>query len=242
MKCNQNRLCFIIALAAGCAVVTVQGADLNTLTPEEKAAGWKLLFDGKDTREWRSCGGTSFPKTGWVMEDGSLKSVGGKHGGDLVTKDTFTDFDLKFEWRISPGGNSGVKYLVTEPKKPGAGIGFEYQVLDDDKNEDALNGPIRQAGALYYIIAPNKAKHLKPVGEFNEGEIILRGNHVEHWLNGAKIVETELGSPALKEAIAQSKFAKLTKFGKKKPTVILLQDHGDTVWFRDLKIKALKPD
>jgi hypothetical protein len=221
---------------AGCAALAAQGADLNTLTPEEKAAGWKLLFDGHDTSGWRSCGHTNFPADGWVVEEGCLKNLGGKHGGDLVTKQEFTDFDLKFEWRISPGGNSGVKYFVKEGSK--SGVGFEYQVLDDDKNEDSRNGPNRQAGALYYLIAPNKAKHLKPVGEFNESEIILRGNHVEHWLNGAKIVETGLGSPALTEAIAKSKFAKNTSYGLKKPTVILLQDHGNTVWFRNLKIKV----
>jgi hypothetical protein len=240
MQISETRLVYIIALMASCAAVAVQGADLNTLTDAEKADGWNLLFDGQDTSGWRTCGRADFPKEGWVIEDGCLKNVGGKHGGDLVTKQEFTDFDLKFEWRISPGGNSGVKYLVKETNTSKAGVGFEYQVLDDLKNEDSLNGPNRQAGALYYIIAPNDAKHLKPVGEFNEGEIVVRGNHVEHWLNGAKIVECELDSPALKAAIAKSKFAKLTWFGQKKPTVILLQDHGDTAWFRNLKIKELK--
>ena len=241
MKYDNTRLYYVIALMAGCVAAAAQGADLNTLTGEEKALGWKLLFDGHDTSGWRTCGHADFPRQGWVIEDGCLKNEGGKHGGDLVTKEEFTDFDLKFEWRISPAGNSGVKYLVKEPEKGkgSSGVGFEYQVLDDEKNEDSQNGPNRQAGALYYIIAPNKAKRLNPVGEFNESEIIVRGNHVEHWLNGAKIVETELGSPELKEAIAKSKFAKLTWYGQKKPTVILLQDHGNTVWFRNLKIKPL---
>jgi hypothetical protein len=242
MQYSNIHVCYIVALMASCTALTAHGADLNTLTDEEKAGGWKLLFDGKDASGWRTCGHKSFPKEGWVIEDGCLKNVGGQHGGDLVTEREFTDFDFKFEWRISPAGNSGVKYLVRETNTSKAGVGFEYQVLDDEKNEDSLNGPNRQAGALYYIIAPNKAKHLKPVGEFNEGEIILRGNHVEHWLNGAKIVECELGSPALQAAIAKSKFAKLTWFGQKKPTVILLQDHGDTVWFRNLKIRELKTD
>ena len=243
MNYNHARLfCYMVALTAGCATFAARGADLNTLTDEEKAAGWKLLFDGHDTSGWRTCGHTDFPKEGWVIEDGALKNVGGKHGGDLVTKEEFTDFDLKFEWRISPGGNSGVKYLVKEGKTGHAGVGFEYQVLDDLKNEDSTNGPNRLAGALYYLIAPNASKRLMPVGEFNRSEIIVRGRHVEHWLNGAKIVECELGSAALKEAIAKSKFSKITWFGQKRPTVILLQDHGDTVWFRNLKIKQLKPD
>jgi hypothetical protein len=242
MKHSETCLCSFIALLASCAALTVQGADLNTLTDQEKADGWKLLFDGKDTTGWRAYAHEDFPKEGWVIEDGCLKNEHGVHGGDLVTTQQFTEFDLKFEWRISPGGNSGVKYLVKEGTSGKAGVGFEYQVLDDEKNEDAQNGPNRQAGALYALIAPSDAKHLRPVGEFNEGEIMVRGNQVEQWLNGAKIVECELGSTALKEAIAKSKFAKITWFGQKRPTVILLQDHGDTVWFRNLKIKELKPN
>jgi hypothetical protein len=241
MKQRKTRLCSFIALLASCAALAVQGADLNTLTDEEKAGGWKLLFDGKETSGWRAYAHTDFPKQGWVIEDGCLQTVVGGRGGDLVTTQQFTDFDLKFEWRISPAGNSGVKYLVKEGKSGKAGVGFEYQVLDDDKNDDAQT-PNRQAGALYDLIAPNDSKRLKPVGEFNQGEIIVRGNHVEHWLNGAKIVQCELGSPALKEALATSKFARITWFGQKRPTVILLQDHGDAVWFRNLKIKELKPD
>jgi hypothetical protein len=242
MQINKNRLLGFVALIMSCAAVAAQGDDLNALTGKEQADGWKLLFDGKDTSAWRAYAHEDFPKEGWVVEDGCLKNEGGKHGGDLVTREQFTDFDLMFEWRISPGGNSGVKYLVKEGKTGKAGVGFEYQVLDDEKNEDSQNGPNRQAGALYYLFAPNDSKRLKPVGEFNQSEIIVRGNHVEHWLNGTKIVECELGSTALKDAIAKSKFSKITWFGQKRPTVILLQDHGDTVWFRNLKIKELKPD
>jgi hypothetical protein len=237
MKNPKTRLCSFVAFLAGCAALASQAADLNTLTEEEKAGGWKLLFDGKETSGWRAYAHTDFPKQGWVIEDGCLKNEAGAHGGDLVTTQQFTDFDLKFEWRISPAGNSGVKYLVKEGKSGKAGVGFEYQVLDDEKNEDAKVGPNRMAGAVYDVIAPNESKRVKPVGEFNQGEIVVRGNHVEHWLNGAKILECELGSPALKEAIAKSKFAKITWFGQKRPTVILLQDHGDAVWFRNLKIK-----
>jgi len=242
MKQHETRFRSFIVLLAGCAAIAVRAADLNSLTDAEKADGWKLLFDGKKTAGWRAYAQVDFPKEGWVVEDGCLKNEHGLHGGDLVTTQQFIDFDLKFEWRISPAGNSGVKYLVNEGKSGKAGVGFEYQVLDDQQNEDAQNGPNRQAGALYALIAPNESKRLKPVGEFNQSEIIVRGNHVEHWLNGAKIVECELGSPALKEAIAKSKFAKITWFGQKRPSVILLQDHGDTVWFRNLKIKELKPD
>jgi hypothetical protein len=217
------------------------GADLNTLTPEETAAGWKLLFDGNTASGWRAYAHGAFPAERWLVKDGCLcvDKPGTTNTIDLVTTEKFGDFDLKFQWRISPAGNSGVKYFVKEGRAGRSGVGFEYQVLDDEKNEDSLNGPKRLAGALYYLFAPNDRKRLKPVGEFNDGEIIVHGNHVEHWLNGEKIVEFELASPELKEAIAQSKFKNIKDFGKKIPTVILLQDHGSPVWFRDIKIHPL---
>jgi hypothetical protein len=213
------------------------GADLNTLTPEETAAGWKLLFDGNSASGWRACGHNTFPADRWRVKDGCLciDDPRGTNSIDLVTTAKFSDFDLKFQWRISPAGNSGVKYFVKEGRA--SGVGFEYQVLDDDKNEDALNGSKRLAGAVYYLFAPNGRKHLKPVGEFNDAEITVHGNHVEHWLNGEKIVEFELASPELKEAIAESKFKNIKDFGKKTPTVILLQDHGSPVWFRNIMIR-----
>ncbi len=196
---------------------------------------------GRTASGWRSCGHTNFPAERWGVSDGCLcvEKPGSSNTSDLVTTEKFGDFDLKFQWRISSAGNSGVKYFVKEGKTGRAGVGYEYQVLDDDKNEDSANGPKRQAGALYYLFAPNDQKRLKPVGEFNDSEIVVRGNHVEHWLNGAKIVEFELGSAELKEAIAKSKFKNIKGFGDKIPTVILLQDHGSPVWFRNVKIRPL---
>lgn len=222
----------------GLAGEAAAGADINTLTPAEQAAGWNLLFDGNTLNGWRGYAREDVPPS-WRVEDGCLKNEAGRDGGDLVTKEHYDNFDLKFDWRISPGGNSGVKYEVKEGKTGKSGVGFEYQILDDDKNSDSLNGPQRQAGALYYLIAPNGQKRLEPVGNFNSSEIRVRGDHVEHWLNGAKIVEFEIGSPELKAAIAASKFKKISWYGQKRPTVILLQDHGDMVWFRNLKIRPL---
>jgi hypothetical protein len=224
-----------------CAAVSALGADLNTLTPEEASAGWKLLFDGATTSGWRAYAHHDFPTNRWLVKDGCLCLDASVHtnASDLVTTEKFGDFDLKFDWRISPAGNSGVKYFVKEGKSGHSGVGYEYQVLDDDKNEDSQNGAKRQAGAVYYLFAPNDQKHLKPVGEFNQGEIIVHGDHVEHWLNGAKIVEFELGSAELKDAIAQSKFKNIKGYGEKIPTVILLQDHGSSVWFRNIKIRPL---
>jgi hypothetical protein len=231
---------FLAAIILGAAAAAL-GADLNTLTPEETSAGWKLLFDGSTPRGWRAYSHRDFPAARWLVQDGCLgvDKPGNTNAIDLVTVEKFGDFDLKFQWRISPGGNSGVKYFVKEGRTGRSGVGFEYQVLDDDKNEDSLNGAKRQAGALYYLFAPNDRKRLKPVGEFNDSEIIVRSDHVEHWLNGEKIVEFELGSPGLKDAISQSKFKNIKGFGEKIPTVILLQDHGSPVWFRNIKIRPL---
>jgi hypothetical protein len=237
----RNHLVLTVALALICCSCASPKVPLNSLSAAETAKGWKLLFDGQATAGWRGYAKTNFPDHGWVVEDGCLKNEGsggrqGGGGGDLVTLEKFDDFDFKFEWRISPGGNSGVKYFVHEGKTGKSGVGYEYQILDDDKNEDSAHGANRQAGALYYLIAPNNAKHLEPVGQFNRSEIIVRGNHVEHWLNGARIVQFDLGSPEIKAAIARSKFKNIRGYGEKMTTVLLLQDHGDAVWFRNLKI------
>jgi hypothetical protein len=170
-----GRASFSRAFCVGCVFLGAAAAiaqELNTLTPQEKAAGWQLLFDGKTTNGWRGHGREDFPTNGWAVEDGCLRTIGsgetmGSRGGDLVTTRKFTNFELSFDWKISPGGNSGVKYFVIEPEKGHSGLGFEYQLLDDTENEDAKNGGTHQAGALYDLIAPGVAKTLKQVGEFN---------------------------------------------------------------------------
>jgi hypothetical protein len=211
----------------------------NQLTPAEKKAGWRLLFDGKTTTGWRGFKKTGVPTDPWVEKDGTLAHIptgaGDSHGGgDIVTVDRFSDFDLRFEWRIAPGGNSGLKYLVTEDRD--GPIAHEYQVLDDARHPDAKVGTHRQAAAFYDVLPPAPDKPLRPVGQWNESRVLVKGNHVEHWLNGRKVVEYELGSPELKAAIAKSKFKDVAGFGTKLPGHILLQDHGDEVAFRNLKI------
>jgi len=212
----------------------------NELTRAEKNVGWRLLFDGKTTKGWRGFKKPDFPSQRWAVEEGCLRMVAphGSHGGvDLVTLDSFDDFDLQFEWRISKGGNSGLKYFVTEAR-PGP-IAHEYQLLDDTTNDDAKVGEHRQTASFYDVLPPAKSKVLRPVGEFNRSRVVVRGSHVEHWLNGAKVLEYELGSPDLKAAIAKSKFKGVTDFGTKIKGPILLQDHGDEVAFRSLKIREL---
>jgi hypothetical protein len=216
---------------------------INQLTPAEKKAGWRLLFDGKTTNGWRGFKRSDFPADRWKVEDGCLKRIAAGTGdsvgaGDIVTVDSFDDFDLRFEWRIAPGGNSGLKYLVSE-QRPGP-IAHEYQVLDDAGHPDAKVGPQRQSAAFYDVLPPDPArKKLRPAGQFNQGRVLVQGNHVEHWLNGEKVVAYELGSPELKAAIAKSKFKDVAGFDAKLRGPILLQDHGDEVCYRNVRILNL---
>lgn len=228
----------------------------NTLSNTEKAEGWKLLFDGKSFVGWRGIGREGIPQGHWLIEDGAIKKVAAGdvprqqdgqpiHGGDLMTERTYENFELRLEWKISPGGNSGIKYNVSEEMSKahapaGAAIGFEYQILDDDRHPDAKNGLNRTASALYDLIAP-EGKLLKPVGEYNEAQIIFRGGHGEHWLNGIKVLEFDLNTPRMKELVASSKYRDIPEFAKKRQGHIVLQDHGDAVWFRDIKIRDLGP-
>jgi 3-keto-disaccharide hydrolase len=244
------------ALSAGISATQQAGAPPpNTLSAAEQREGWKLLFNGQSLDGWRAYDVQRDPARSWSAADGCLRNAKndgrpGSGGGDIVTTEQFTDFDFRFDWRISRGGNSGIKYFVLERLgAPGAvmyvgddgrsAVGHEYQLLDDAEHPDAKNGPIRQAGSLYSLVPPSDAKTLKPVGEFNESRILVQGMHVEHWLNGARIVQYELESPALLEAVAKSKYKDIPRFGTKFKTRILLQDHGDEVWFRNLRIRPL---
>jgi Domain of Unknown Function (DUF1080) len=231
----------VVALLSVAAVLAASSAhpSLNQLSAPERKAGWRLLFDGKTTIGWRGFKKTDFPQDRWVVKDGSLQHIatgsGDSHGsGDIVTVDTFDDFDLRFDFRIAPGGNSGVKYLVTEERE--GPIAHEYQVLDDERHEDAKVGPQRQTASFYDVLPPAADKPARPAGEWNEGRVLLKGNHVEHWLNGKKVLEYELGSAELKAAIAKSKFKDVAGFESKLKGHILLQDHGDAVAFRSIKI------
>ena len=227
------------ALALGLAIL-VQGAteppmaQPNTLTAAEKRAGWKLLFDGRTTEGWRGFKAPA-PDRGWHVAEGAL-SPDPKASKDIMTKEMFGDFELAFEWRIGPKGNSGVMYRVTADGDQTYWSGPEFQVLDNSRGEP----PQQRAGALYDLYPP--ARDLtKPVGEYNESRIAIRRGHVEHWLNGVKIVEYELWSPEWEKKVQASKFAKWPGYGRAKAGHIALQDHGDPVAFRNLKIKATSP-
>lgn len=223
---------------------------VNTLSEQEKQNGLKLLWDGKTTTGWRGAYKDKFPEKGWELKDGLLsvvKSAGAEsqNGGDIVTNDTFGAFDLQFEFKLSEGANSGVKYFVTEAEgNAGSAIGLEYQVLDDERHPDAKLGVVgnRTLGSLYDLIPSLKIKRgLHPIGAWNSGRVVVYpDNRVEHWLNGYKIVEYQRGSPIYQALVARSKYAQWTNFGMAEKGHILLQDHGDQVSFRSIKIKELK--
>lgn len=212
----------------------------NTLTEQEKADGWRLLFDGSTTKGWRSLNKPAFPDQ-WQVAEGELRLVknDGAAGGDIVTEEKFGDFELTWEWKISVGGNSGLKYNLPDPKK---NVGCEYQMLDDERHPDAkVRDGEHRTGALYDLIPPPADKIYHPAGEWNQSRILVKGNHVEQYLNGAKTVEFDFGSDALKELIAKSKFKTTPGWGVKTESPLLLQDHGNNVAVRSMKLRVPKP-
>ena len=232
-----------LMLGLSCNALAAEATVPNTLTPAEKEAGWKLLFDGKTTEGWRAFQKETFPTNGWIVTDGCLKRVA--RVSDIVTKETFLDFEFAWEWKIARKGNSGVKYLVDEArlaKKNGKvstnALGNEYQMLDDVCFPDL---PKKNLTASWYTVLEAKGASPKPAGEFNQSRIVLKGNHGEHWLNGVKVLEYELGTEETAKLLAQSNFKAVPGYADKKPTPILLQDHGSDVWFRNMKIRELKP-
>ena len=219
------------------ATLLICAAEPNQLTSAEKKDGWVLLFDGKTSRGWHSYQKQTFPAKGWVVEEGWLHGLG-KGGGDILSDGEYDQFELEWEWKLAPGGNSGLKYFVLETRK--SALGHEYQMLDDDLNEDGKLAFGKHVTASFYdVFKPSVKPPTRPMGEINQSRIRVRGNHVEHWLNGTKVLEYDCGSPEVRAAVAESKFKNVSGFGDRVEGHILLQDHGSQVWFRNLKLRKL---
>ena len=219
----------------------------NTLSEREAADGWVLLWDGESSDGWRGAKQDSFPEAGWSMADGILKvhkSDGGEstNGGDIVTTRLYKNFMLKVDFRITEGANSGIKYFVDTDlnKGQGSAIGCEFQILDDRRHPDAKMGKDgnRTLGSLYDLIPAPADKPFRS-GFFNTAMVVVEGNHVEHWLNGVKIVEYERNNEEWNQLVQTSKYKDWPNFGNAGEGLILLQDHGDEVWFQNIKIKEL---
>jgi len=236
------RLRFAAALAAvfGCHTGSVStspapaGGALNRLTAAEQEQGWRLLFDGKSTAGWRAYRADSMP-SGWQVVDGALTRVGS--ATDIITKEQFANFELTLDWKVAEGGNSGIFYRVSEDDDAPYWSGPEMQVLDDARHRDGQSR-LTAAGSDYGIY-PAPAGVVNPAGTWNQVRLVVRGNHVEHWLNGLKLLEYELGSDDWTERVAASKFAPHPHYGRNKTGYIGLQDHGDWVAYRNIKIRVL---
>ena len=247
MSTTARTLAVIIALTVACALD--DGNDGNAATrdasPDTGATmaaatqdtGWITLFDGSDLSAWRGYQREDVP-AGWQVRDGLLvfdPSAG--EGGDLVTRRTFDDFVLELDWRVEPGGNSGVFYRADEDAEVIWHHAPELQLLDDEAHADGASA-VTSAGSLYALYPPTEDV-VNPAGEWNHVRVVARGPSVEHWLNGTKIVEYEVGSPDWERRVADSKFAEYPEFGESLDGRIGLQDHGDVVWFRDVRIRPI---
>lgn len=234
--CGSNTTSTTNETTAETAVETEVTPSGNMLTPEEEAAGWILLFDGKSTAGWKNYGQNTV--AGWTVNGGELVAAGG--GGDIMTEREFENYELSIEWKISKGGNSGIIYNVVEDPakyKETYATGPEYQIIDSQGYKDKLK-PTQVSGANYDMQPPSEIV-VKPVGEYNHARIVVNQSKVEHWLNGAKVVTYELWTPEWKAQVQNSKWKDYPGYGIGKKGHIALQDHGDVVSFRNIKIKEL---
>ena len=214
----------------------------NSLSAKEKNEGWQLLFGGKTMNGWRDAYKDSLPKGSWKIEAGVLHVLPKKEGdtisrGDIVTQKLYSSFELLVDFKMTEGTNSGIKYFVDN-----RALGLEYQIIDDERHPDAKQGKNgnRTVSSLYDLIPAIITKHIKPMGEWNTASIISNGQHVEHWLNGILVLQYERGSDAFKALINDSKYKPIAGFGLGDAGRILLQDHGDEVYFKNIKIRELK--
>ena len=251
-------LCAVVLVGACASEDSAETAGSAAAADPAEAAGtageeWTPLFDGETLAGWRGLQTGAIPAGHWVVEDGMIRKVASAQvpraddgqvleGGDIMTEATYRDYEFAFEWRVSEGGNSGIKYnvdrtLSVETPPPTGALGFEYQILDDDRHMDREVASHR-AASLYDLIAAPDDKPLRTVGTFNESRIIWRGGVGEHWLNGERVVRFEVATAAFDSAFAASKYAEIPAMAEPRDGHIVLQDHGDDVWFRNLRIRT----
>ncbi len=218
-------------------------ASINTLSSREKTDGWKLLFDGKEMTGWVGVGKKTFPVQGWKVMDGILivNPVKGQQGGDIMTVAEYSDFELSMDFMLTRASNSGIKYFFSKYEK-GGWLGLEYQLLDGAHPDAKLGRDGNRTVASLYDIKPaSNDKVVNPLGSWNTAKIVAKGKHIEHWLNGKKVIEADRDSEAFKNLVIQSKYKdSVPAFGSPDKGHIMLQDHGDMVYFRNIKIRELK--
>jgi hypothetical protein len=238
---QSNRLLRNVSALLFCLALTPLWAQTNTSPHPSTGERSRALFDGRTPAGWRGYKQQTFPTNGWVIEDGWLHCLGKSAkngGGDIVTVKEYQDFDLQWEWKQAPGGNSGVKYFITEDRK--SATGHEYQMIDNERHADAQRADGKRATAAFYdVLKPAVPTPTKPAGETNHSRILAKGNHVEHWLNGVKVLEYECDSDEVKAAVANSKFKSVPGFSDHIRGHILLQDHDTEVWFRNIRIQEV---
>lgn len=227
----------------------VEEAGDNTLTEQERADGWMLLFDGQSTENWRGAHKDAFPEQGWKIENGELMVLASdgaesQNGGDIVTENEYSNFEFQVDFKLTEGANSGIKYFVTEGYNSGASaIGLEYQLLDDAKHPDAKKGNngggTRTLASLYDLKGAPDSKPFNGIGEWNTARLVVQGDKVEHYLNGKKVLEYERSSEEYNNLVQNSKYVKWENFGMAESGHILLQDHGDQVHFKNIKVREL---
>jgi len=223
-----------------------EGARFHPLTSEERGAGWASLFDGSSISAWRGFHSDMFPAEGWLMERGTLRHTegdgrGGRAGGDLLTRATYSNFEFETDWCLQPGGNSGIKYLVVEahtPPNARGAFGLEYQLIDDTAHPDAKQDNRKTAG-VYDVAAPGP-KHLHEAGQWNHLKLLVRNGEVEHWLNGEKVLAFRLDSQQFRDWVAGSKYKGDARYGASRTGHIVLQEHGSGVAFRNMKVRGIR--
>ncbi|MGB3587605.1 MAG: DUF1080 domain-containing protein [Tunicatimonas sp.] len=244
----MNRILFLLSISSWLTLSCSSPSDsVSTANDEEPSAetattsaesDWTMLFDGSSMDAWRNFKSDT---SAWRIEDGALNTTGGS--GDLITKETYENFELEFDWRITEGGNSGVIYLSQEDDQYNSTFetGPEYQLIDDESYGTVHNIELEKnqmSGANYALNEPQDVQ-LKPLGEYNQGKIVVDNGHVEHWLNGRKVVEYDLWTDEWNTRVAETKFKDMPDYGKSKSGHIALQDHGDPIWFKNIRIRKL---